>query len=148
QGDPREAVIERENIVELSKGHRPIGEVRAQTARRVVDDRDVRARERLSECIGKKVSERRPRIAGATNRGLNRDAKRGGLEVADTSERRRHRLDDSGIGLDRSSFVLRRHGRCGRWNTLTRPGILLGADVTWGEELDPGDGPGYLIHDD
>ena len=80
QRDPRDAIVEREHVVEPSEGDRAFGEIRPQTARRVVDGRDVRARHRVAQRLGKEVSERRSEVAGSTNRRIEGHAERCGLK--------------------------------------------------------------------
>jgi 2',3'-cyclic-nucleotide 2'-phosphodiesterase (5'-nucleotidase family) len=53
----RDAIIEGEHVVKLPKGDRALGEVRPKSARGVVDDRNVGARHRVAERIGKEVSD-------------------------------------------------------------------------------------------
>ena len=147
-GDPRDAIIEGEHVVQLSKAERASGEVRPKSARRVVEDRNVGARHGVAQRVGKKVTDGRPERTDSTNRDIEGRAERCRLECMNALERRRHRPDDRRIGRHRASFVLRRHRRFGRGRAVLGDRVLPGADLARCEELDSRDATGPSIEDD
>jgi len=65
QRDPRDAIVEREHIVEAADGDRAFEEIRPQTNRGIVDRRHVRPIHGSADGLREKISQRRSESAGA-----------------------------------------------------------------------------------
>jgi hypothetical protein len=118
QRDLCDAVVERERAVHTTERQWAGREVCEKATRCTVDDGNIGCRDGVADGVRKDVSERRTRIAAATDRRLKRHAKRGGLQLMDAVEGRLHRADDAWIGCDGSSFVLGRYASGGRRHTV------------------------------